>query len=54
MRRTAEEGGGEMRHLHYRKHILVLLFAGFMPTHIVIALLLVVWNVAGDVVYPKE
>jgi hypothetical protein len=32
MQRTVEEGGGEMRHLHYRKHILVCFFAGFVMT----------------------
>jgi hypothetical protein len=40
-----EEGGGEMRHLHYRRHILVSLFSGFVTTLIVVALLRVVWNI---------
>jgi hypothetical protein len=44
------EGGGEMRHLYYRRHILVSLFAGFVTTLIVTALLRVVCNLAGDVV----
>jgi hypothetical protein len=43
-----------MRHLHYGRHILVSIFSGFVTTRIVVALLRVVWSLAGDVVYPKK
>jgi hypothetical protein len=43
-----------MCHLHYRRHILVSLLLGLVTTLFVVALLRVVWNLDGGVVYPME